>query len=113
MYIINYARGKLKKVSTGSSSRRLEINVGDDSLSDWLPFDIMEPKVSKKRKITVPKWGIWVIAKGSMALKDSAPTLISKFKRNRWQSSDPVGPLNNPYNDNALIQSILDEIDKL
>jgi len=118
--IINYAKAKLKNINitipTTSSppSEAVEIDLGNDFLSDMLPFDIHESPQRDKPKIIVPKWGVWLIANGSILMKKAMPRLISRImEESEGKSSDPNHPLENPYNDIKLIKSILDEIDKL
>ena len=115
--IINYAKNKLRKIITKPGYATVEINLGNDYLADILPFDIHqypEYKPTEKPKVIVPRWGVWLIAHGSILVKKAMPMLISTISgKNETENRDPSHPLENPYNDTKLIRAILDEIDKL
>lgn len=82
-------------------------------MNKLLLFDIVETPPRKKIKIKIPTWGVWAITEGRDLIKEPLAKSIKSFSLKVDEKSDPNHPLWNPYNDNKLIKSILDELDEL
>lgn len=113
-YLINYAKANLKKINHPAPAEQDDfIDFGNGSLNKLLPFDIVEAPPPKKVKIKILTWGVWAITEGSNLIKEPLAKSIKSFSLKISEKSDPNDPLWNPYNDNKLIKSILDELDEL